>query len=433
VSATATPTRTERPVRQRRELPVQRPARTSPFGGAAPTLRTAVTYLVAAAVWVAAGDLLPGGRWFAVHLFTLGALTNLILVFSDHFTRTLTRTPEAAPRWPLPVLNVGILLVLTSLPGERTIPLAIGATITSGVVVAAYVRIRRLRRAAVGARFGWIVRTYERAHGAFVHGAVLGALLGAGVLTGAWHGPARLAHLHLNVLGWAGLTLLATLVFFGPTITRCRILPGADDRAARALRHGATGLTVAALLLLATGLGGAAAVPLRVGAAAGLAVYAWAATVTCVAVLGAVLRAKHTATKAPIAAVCLWFTAAVWADVAIVATGAWHLVDALGVALLVGVLVPTITATLTYLAPLLRGPTAPVREAIATRLERSADLRAIVTNVAAVTLVVTAAAGTALGTAGAWMTRGAWVALAAVIVPPLLFAVARPRPALLDG
>jgi hypothetical protein len=416
----------------RPELPVQQPARTSPFGGAAPSLRTAVTYLVAAAVWVTVGDPLPGGRWFAVHLFTLGALTNLILVFSDHFSRTLTRTPAHGPRWPLPVLNLGILLVLVAIPTGRTIPLAVGATVTSGVVVASYVRIRRLRRGAIGARFTWIVRNYERAHGAFVHGAVLGALLGAGVLAGAWHGPARLAHLHLNVLGWAGLTLLSTLVFFGPTITRCRILPEADERAARALRHGATGLTAAALLLLATGFGGDAELPLRLGAAAGLVVFAWAATVTCLAVLAAVLRAKPTATQAPIAAVCLWFTAAVWADVAIVATGAWHLLDALGVALIVGVLVPTITATLTYLAPLLRGPTAPVRAAITERLERGADRRAIVANVAAATLVVTAGFGETLGLGGAWMVRGAWLALAVVTLPPLVFAVARPRAALLE-
>src|SRR5690606_24007723 len=47
---------------QQRSLPVQQPTRSSPFGGAAPGLRTAVTYLVAAAVWVTIGDLLPGGR-----------------------------------------------------------------------------------------------------------------------------------------------------------------------------------------------------------------------------------------------------------------------------------------------------------------------------------------------------------------------------------
>ncbi len=416
-----------------RTLPVEQPAPTSPFGGSAPTLRVAVTYLTAAAVWVAFGDTLPGGRWFSVHLFTLGALTNLILVFSDHFARTLTRSPAAQVRWQLPVVNLGIVLVLVGIPIGSTVAIAAGASVTTGVVFASYLRLRRLRKAAVGARFTWIVRGYERAHGAFIHGAVLGALLGTGVLGGAWYGSARLAHLHVNILGWGGLTLLSTLVFFGPTITRCRILPGADDRAARALRHGATGLTVAVLLLLATGVRGAAAVPLRLGAALGLAVFAWAATVTCIAVFRAVTRAKPTAAKAPVLAVCIWLTVVVWADVAVVATGAWWLLDALGVAVIVGVLVPTITATLTYLAPMLRGPTAPVRAAITERLATGAEVRAIVANAAAATLVVTAAFGTTLGVGGWWMVRGAWIALIAVIVPPLLFAIARPRPALLES
>jgi hypothetical protein len=417
-----------------RTLPVHQPARSSPFGGSAPSLRTAVTYLAAAVVWVTIGDRLPGGRWFAVHLFTLGALTNLILVFSDHFARTLTRAAGVAgPRWPLPVLNLGVLLVLTGIPTDRPVVVAVGATTVTAVVIASYLRLRRLRRDAVGARFTWIVRTYERAHGAFVHGAILGALLGTGLLAGDWYAPARLAHLHVNVLGWAGLTLLATLVFFGPTVTRCRILPGADDRAARALRHGATGLTLAVLLLLATGFGGDLEVPLRLGAAAGLAVFATAATITCGTVLAAVLRAKPTATQAPVAAVCVWFPLVAWGDVAVVATGEWALLDAVGVAILVGVLVPMITATLSYLAPLLRGPTAPVRARITARLERGADTRAIVANVAAVTLVVTAAFGTSLGVGGSWMIRGAWVALAAATLPSLLFAIAPPRSALIDG
>lgn len=415
-----------------RPLPVQQPTPTSPFGGAVPNLRVAVAYLVAAATWIAAGPVLPGGRWLAVHLFTLGALTNAILVFTEHFGRTLTRAPEVRVRWQLPVLNLGVVLVLVGLPSGLRFLVAIGATVVTGTVFAAYVRLRRLRKAAVGARFTWVVRGYERAHGAFIHGAVLGVLLGTGVLPGSWYGPARLAHLHVNVLGWGGLTLLCTLVFFGPTVTRTRILPGADERAAGALRHGATGLTVGVLLLLATGVGGAAAVPLRLAAAAALAVFAWSATTTCVAVLLAVLRAKSTATRAPIAAVCVWFPAAVWADVAVVATGSWRLLDAVGLAAVIGVLVPAITATLTFLAPMLRGPTAPVRQALIARLERRARLRAVVANAGVATVVVTSAVGTSLGPTGEWLTRGGWLALTAAILPPLLFAVAPPRPALLD-
>src|SRR5690625_1857514 len=200
----------------------------SPFGGAIPSLLAALGYLILLAAWLIFGDRLPGGRPFGVHLFTLGVLSNLILTFSEHFARTVTRSPgERSWWWPI-ATNIGIAGILVGLP-QRWIPaLGFGATTLTVVAVLAYLRLRRLRRRAVGARFAWIVRVYERAHGAFLHGAILGALLGIGVLGGGWFIAARTAHMHANVLGWGGLTLLATLVFFGPTMARTRIEAGAD-------------------------------------------------------------------------------------------------------------------------------------------------------------------------------------------------------------
>ncbi|MEX2446880.1 MAG: hypothetical protein WD734_06010, partial [Dehalococcoidia bacterium] len=239
----------------------------SPFGAAAPSIAIAIGYLLAPLVWLAAGDVLPGGRWFAIHLFTLGILTNLILTFSEHFARTVTRTAgERSAWWPL-LTNVGILAVLVGLPSEQRWLLVAGAVVLTATVFAAYRRIRRMRREAVGARFAWIARIYERAHGAFIHGALLGALLGSGVLSGRWYGGARIAHLHANILGWGGLTLLATLVFFGPTMARTQIEAGADARAARWLRHGASALGAAILLLVLTALPGWGGVAARLAAA----------------------------------------------------------------------------------------------------------------------------------------------------------------------
>lgn len=144
----------------------------------------ALVYAAATLGWVAAGTRLPAGRWPAVHLFTLGVLTNLVLAFSDHFGRALTRTPGTLTRWQPVVLNIGVLAVLAGLPTGATWAVGLGAVVTTGVVTASYLRLRRMRTRAVGARFGWIVRVYERAHGAFVHGAVLGALMGLGLLPG---------------------------------------------------------------------------------------------------------------------------------------------------------------------------------------------------------------------------------------------------------
>jgi hypothetical protein len=393
--------------------------RRSPFRPVAPTLAAALVFGLAALVWAIAGARLPGGRWLAVHLFTLGVLTNLVLAFTDHFGRALARQPGRAPAWQAPLADAGILLVLVGLPTSTTWALGSGATLVTAAVLASWWRLRRMRHAAVGARFPWVLRTYERAHGAFVHGAVLGLLLGTGVL-GGWSGAARLAHLHVNVLGWGGLTLLATLVFFGPTMVRTRIAPGADARAARALRWGATGLTVGVLALLATGAGGAVAVAMRVVAAGGLGLFATATTVVCRDVGRVAWAATPASTRLPVVAVTVWFPVLAWADVLVVLTGRWSLVDALGVGVLLGVLVQAVVATLSYLAPMLRRTTPAGRASLRARLDRGADVRAVLGNGGVVAIV---AAAVVRDAGGAVLARVGWaflvVALAWTAVPIL--------------
>jgi hypothetical protein len=394
----------------------RRPRGRSPFGDAAPSIGAALVFAVATLVWLAVGDQLPGGRWLAVHLFTLGVLTNLVLTFTEHFTHAVTRTPGQRARWWPVVTNVGIVLVVVGRPLGSRWALAFGATVVSVVVFAAYRRLRRMRKQALGARFGWIVRAYERAHGAFLHGAVLGVVLGVGWASGAWYGGFRLAHLHANVLGWGGLTLLATLVFFGPTMARTRIEPGADERAARALRIGATALTAALAGLLLTGLGGTGGTAARWLAALGLGVFAWSATVVCLPVGRAAYRAKPTAPRWTIVAVCAWFPLLVAVDALVVGLGAWRWLDALGLAALVGLLAQAILATLTYLAPMLRGRTTGQRELVRRRLEVGSTPRVLAFQVG-VLLLLASAVGTGAFPAAllGWVLVGVTIALTAVL------------------
>lgn len=385
----------------------------SPFGPAAPSIAAALAYATAAIAWILAGDVLPGDRWLAVHLFTLGVVTNLVLVFSEHFGRTLTRMPAQSIRWQVVAANAGILPILIGLPTDTDWAVAIGATVITAVVAVSYWRLRRMRKQAVGARFGWIVRVYERAHGAFIHGAILGLLLGIGVLSGSWYLPGRVAHLHVNIAGWAGLTLLATLVFFGPTIVRTRIVDGADDRAAVALRRGATGLTLAVLLLLATGVGGTAATVLRLAAAAGMALYAVAVTVVGVPVATAARRANPSAARWPVFAVGAWFPAVAWADVVVIATGTWRWLDVVGLAMLLGVLAQTIAAVLTYLAPMLRARSFGGRDRLLARLEAWATTRTVAFNVGVLAVVAAAALR---GPTGAVLARAGWGLVVASLV-----------------
>ncbi len=399
--------------RQRRDRP------RSPFAAVAVPAATALAYGVAAATWILLGDMLPGGRWLAVHLFTLGVLTNVVVAFTQHFGQTVTRAPDERWPWQPAVLNTGVAFVLVGIPTATRWATAVGATIVTAVVFDSYRRIRRMRRQAVGARFGWIARVYERAHGSFVHGAMLGLLLGVGLLRGSWYGAGRVAHLHVNVLGWGGLTLLATLVFFGPTMVRTRIEDGADDRAASALRVGPAALTVAVLLLLASGVAGAAGTVLRLLAAAGLGIYAWAVGMVCAPVLRAVRGAKPSGARPPLIALCCWFPLVVWADVLVVATGQLRLLDALGLAALVGVLGQAVATALLYVAPALRGRDNPQRGALTARLARGAVTRTTAYNLGVVAVVATAAVGPALADTGSRVTAVGWLLVIGAVAAQL--------------
>lgn len=384
-----------------------------------------MAFAIAAAVWVVAGADLPGGRWLAVHLFTIGVLSNVILAFTHHFTDTLTKVPadDTHGRWVL-VFNLGALAVMAGMVRSWAVVVAIGATVATAAVMGNHLRLRRARRQALGARFAWIVRSYERAHGAFVHGAILGGLLGAGALAGPWYPAARIAHLHVNLLGWAGVTLLATLVFFGPTMARTRIEAGADDRAARLVRLGAHGITVASLALVATGVDGVGGLVLRIVAGVALAVFAWAATSTCRAVARAVSAAGPSAARAPIVALCRWLPLLAWADAVVVTTGSWRHLDALGLGLLLGVFVQAVATTLTYLAPMLVADRGDGRSRLRDALDRFAGTRTTIFNLGAVVVVVMAAVGTSADVVGGVLARIGWAAMLVATLQPVVTTLA---------
>lgn len=334
----------------------------------------------------------PDGRWLAVHLFTAGVLTNLIATLAPHFAATLLHATErrgATAR--LVLLNLGAVLLVASRLRSGAL-LATGATLLTAAVLWLWWELRRMRRAAPApGRFGFVVRAYQRATGAFVHGALLGVLMGTGALSGAWYASGRLAHLHVQALGWAGLTLLATLVFFGPTVLRRQIEPGADAAAAVALRRGATGLTVGVLALLASAVGGAPGTALRLLAAASLALYAMAVTTVCLPVLRGALRPPRVdAGGAHLAAVCAWFPLLAWADVGIVALARWAWLDAVGVALLIGVLAQSAMGALVALVPTAWGVGTPARARLRERLGAWPLARLVFLNALAVTAAVAA-------------------------------------------
>lgn len=101
------------------------------------------------------------------------------------------------------LLNVGVVLLVTGLPTGLTGVFLPGALALTAAVCWLYLDLRRCRRQALAARFALVVRGYERACGAFLHGALLGGLLGAGIFSGAWYGAARVARTCTST-SWAG-------------------------------------------------------------------------------------------------------------------------------------------------------------------------------------------------------------------------------------
>ena len=396
----------------------------SPFAGVGPTAAFALTAIVASIVWRLAGSVLPGGRWPAVHLFTLGALTPLIAMFMTRFASALL---HARPGGGDPsqiravLLAAGATLVVAGRLTFSTPLLTAGATLLAVAVGWLYVALRTLRRGALPARFGFIVRSYERACGAFLHGALLGALVGAGVFRGAWYASARAAHLQLMLLGWAGITLLATIVMFGPAAMRVRIAGDTEAVAARWLPRAAVATTVAALALLAMGAGGSAANAGRVVAAIALSVYAWTVVRICAGILRTARRAAASAARSFVSGACGWFVLASSLNAASAAFAKPQWMDAAVVALLAGVFLQAILASLTHVIPLLVGRDARQRGTMSSILSMLGRTRAAALS-----------AGTALAVAGTgWdpsgpLPRTGWaLAAAAIAVTITLGAIAR--------
>ncbi|MGH2794921.1 MAG: hypothetical protein ACRDKG_11525 [Actinomycetota bacterium] len=410
----------EQPVRRPR--PAMGPAASGPFAGAGLGIGVAFAAIVVSLVWRLAPGA-PGERWPAVHLFTLGALTPLIATFMPRFaaallhTRPLRRDGERS-RTMLVILGAG-LTISGRLTGNTPL-LAVGAAVLSFAIGWLYVALRRERRSALPARFVFIVRAYEHACAAFLHGALLGALLGAGVFRGEWYGAARAAHLQLMLLGWAGITLLATVVMFGPAVMRARMEEGADAIAARWIPHAATALSLAALALLATGAGGTVGAIARSAAGAALVVYLWTALRVCVPVIRTAARANRSAATWFMAAATIWFMAAVALDTASVFAAKMIWTDAAAVVFLVGVLLHAILASLTHVLPLLLGRDAARRAEIGDRLSALPRARTIVLSAGA----TLAAAGTGMmSEIGSDLARIGWMLVAACIAVTLILVV----------
>ncbi len=347
-----------------------------------------LSYVALAVIAVALQDwpALPVPRWLAVHLLLLGAATNAILTWTEHFAVALMRARKPSRRASagrLAALNLGIVGVLVGVGAELAAVTIAAATLLGAVVVAHLVALLQIARRALMGRFAGTVRFYVAAGLAFVVGTSFGALLAVDAVPHRLHDPLHAAHVHANVFGWVGLTVLGTLFTLWPTVLRTRMVDHVMASAKRCLLLTTTGLAVSV-----TGL----AADLRWVAVAGLATYG-AGVVAALQPFLATWRRKSPRDGAAwsLAAGTGWLVAGVVADLVLLSTApdsASYLagLDTLIPPLVVGFVLQTLLGALTYLLPVIQGGgPAAVRAAIA-RLSRWWRVRVVALNAGALLL-----------------------------------------------
>jgi nitrite reductase (NO-forming) len=376
-----------------------------------------LAYLAAGGVVLALGERVGGGGWLALHLVLLGAATNAIVVWSEHFAAALLRTPpasEATATARALALNTGIVAVLGGVHTGRSALAAAGACLAGVVVLSHAIALAIWIGRALPARLGGTIWYYGAAAAALLAGMGFGLWLAGGVVGSAEaYGALRLAHVHLNVLGWVGLAVVGTQFTLWPTVLRTRMVPGLELAVRWSLPPLAAGLVVAAAGL---------ATQQRPVALAGLVVYGAGLAFALVPfVRTALRRPPHTAASWMLGTGMAWLVVAVVADVGALAASQ-RVVDLDGhlprlvPVVVAGFALQTLTGALTYLLPVVFGRGAWGNRRLTAILELGWPLRVAAVNLGVLALVV-APAGGAVAAAGWWLAGvglGSFVPIAAV-------------------
>lgn len=235
------------------------------------TLEWMLVALVTSAMALIAPRIMAQPLWTPIHAVALGVVSNGIFQWSWFFSRGLLHFPVSGiARYGtfvrIVVLNVGIVALFVAMWSGSVVSAVIatvlicGAGLHQGIVLA--VLARRYREN----RFAPIVRYYSVAFFFFTLTGALGALLAYEMMAGdvppwlvARADGIAVAHSVLGVGGWAGLTILATVVTLGLSMLHARQSEVAWSAAAHALPFFVAGILVACV-------GAVADIPVMVGA-----------------------------------------------------------------------------------------------------------------------------------------------------------------------
>ncbi len=205
-----------------------------------------------AAISWAALVLVRGGSWWGpIHTFLLGTVLSAISGATQMFTVTWSSAPSP-PRWLTlsqgGTLVTGAVLVLIGVPAEKGLLVWWGgALVAASLVLLAAILLRVIRRSLLR-RFDLSMRFYLLALGCGVVGVTLGVLLRSGILSESGYSDIRQAHLHLNLIGLVGFTIIGTLPTLLPTFAHHRAVSGLEAKIA-------WWLCVSAAVIIGAGIG----------------------------------------------------------------------------------------------------------------------------------------------------------------------------------
>ncbi len=295
-------------------------------------------------------------------------------------------------------LNLGVLAVLGGVQASRPVLTAAGAWLVGAVVLAHAIALgARIGRALTGPLAG-TVWFYVAASAALLAGMGLGLLLAGGAAASAdAYRAMRLAHAHLNVLGWVGLAVVGTQFTLWPTVLRTRMVAGVERAVRWSLATMVVGLAATTVGLLGQ---------VREVALAGLAGYAAGLAVALGPFLRTMLRRRpHTAASWMVGAGLGWLAVSVVVDLVALAGSPQVVdldqrIDRLVPAVVAGFALQVLTGALTYLLPVVFGRGAYGNRKLTGVLEAAWPLRVAAVNLGVALLVA--------GSPGGWAARAGW-------------------------
>ncbi|HEU4360488.1 MAG TPA: multicopper oxidase domain-containing protein [Mycobacterium sp.] len=209
-------------------------------------------WLAVTVVLLVAHDVVDHPVWLAIHALLLGAATNAIVIWSGHFTTTLCRVPDR-PAWhlaaKLAVLNVAVVAALIGVWSDAERITGVAGAVVAAVAAVHGAELVAMKKAALSARFAYLVDFYLAAIVALLIGAAAGASMALGI--DRWYARLWATHVHVLLFGWIGFTVVGTLFTLWPTTNREKITPRSYRLAHRTLPALAVGLGVVVVGLLA--------------------------------------------------------------------------------------------------------------------------------------------------------------------------------------